>query len=47
MDSLDDNWNVVLKKLREYYFSFEWYEVYDFIEFVANNYMLIELTHIA
>lgn len=24
--------------LREYYFKAKWYEVYDFIEFVANNY---------
>jgi len=26
------------KKVRTYFFKFEWNEVYDFIEFVANNY---------
>jgi hypothetical protein len=27
-----------LKTIREYFFNSEWYEVYDFIEFVAQNY---------
>jgi len=38
IDHLDDDWSKVLTVLRDYYFSCEWYEVYDFIEFVANNY---------
>lgn len=38
LDDLDHNWTKVLKQLREYFFSCEWYEVYDFLEFVANNY---------
>jgi len=38
LDDLDHNWTNVLKQLREYFFSCEWYEAYDFLEFVANNY---------
>ena len=38
LDDLNNDWTKVLKELREYFFSCEWYEVYDFIEFVANNY---------
>ena len=38
LDSLDRLWSEVLSQLRSYFFDCEWYEVYDFIEFVANNY---------
>ncbi len=38
LDNLDRNWREVLKQIRDYFFSCEWYEVYDFIEFVASNY---------
>lgn len=38
LDQLDDDWNKVYTKLRRHFFECEWYEVYDFIEFVANNY---------
>ena len=38
LDQLDSNWKKVLEQLRRYFFECEWYEVYDFIEFVANNY---------
>jgi len=38
LDELDNNWTKVLEQLRLYYFEGEWFEVYDFIEFVANNY---------
>lgn len=38
LDHLDDKWTKVLEYLREYFFRCEWYEVYDFVEFVANNY---------
>lgn len=38
LDTLGNDWSKVLKDLRDYFFSCKWYEVYDFIEFVANNY---------
>lgn len=38
LDHLDDKWTKVLEFLREYFFRCEWYEVYDFVEFVAANY---------
>lgn len=38
LDDLGHNWPDVLKQLREYFFSCEWFEVYDFVEFVAKNY---------
>lgn len=38
LDQLDDDWNKVYSELRRYFFEAEWYEVYDFLEFVANNY---------
>lgn len=38
LDQLDRKWTKVLEQLRTYFFQCEWYEIYDFIEFVANNY---------
>jgi hypothetical protein len=38
LDSLSDDWSKVLKRLREHFFSAQWYEIYDFVEFVVNNY---------
>lgn len=38
LDELSDDWTEVLEILRRYFFECEWYEVYDFIEFVANNF---------
>lgn len=38
LDQLDNDWNKVHAELRQYYFQSEWYEVYDFIEYVAGNY---------
>lgn len=38
LDTLEDYWFTIYKKLREYFFTCEWYRVYDFIEFIANNY---------
>lgn len=38
LDHLDDDWNKVYAQLRRHFFEAAWYEVYDFIEFVANNY---------
>lgn len=42
LDSLENKWSNVLSQLREYFFGCEWYEVYDFIEFVGNNYRRYE-----
>jgi hypothetical protein len=38
LDQIDNRWTKVLEELRVYFFQCEWYEVYDFIEFVATNY---------
>ena len=38
LDQLDDEWNEVYKQLRKYFFECDWYEAYDFVEFIANNY---------
>jgi len=38
LDTLEDYWPSTYKGIREYFFGCKWYEVYDFIEFVANNY---------
>lgn len=38
LDQLDNDWNKVHAELRRYFFQCEWYEVYDFIEYVAKNY---------
>lgn len=37
IDTLGD-WSHTYEKIRDYFFYCEWFEVYDFIEFVANNY---------
>ncbi len=37
LDMLPDEWKDVQKKLRTFFFKCEWYEVYDFVEFVAQN----------
>lgn len=38
LDDLGRDWSKVLDRLRGNFFTCEWYEVYDFIEFCANNY---------
>lgn len=38
LDHLDGDWKKVIEQLRRYFFECEWYELYDFIEFVANNF---------
>ena len=38
LDELENDWTKILAQLRKYFFDCEWYEVYDFIEFVANNF---------
>ncbi|MDD3883595.1 MAG: hypothetical protein PHW66_01550 [Gallionella sp.] len=38
LDQLDDDWDKVYGQIRKYFFGCEWYAVYDFLEFVVNNY---------
>lgn len=37
LDTMPQNWIELYKQIREYYFQAQWYEVYDFIEFIASN----------
>ena len=37
-DELGSDWEKVLPELKKYFFDFKWYEVYDFLEFVAAEY---------
>lgn len=36
IDTLSIHWEEIYKRLRTYFFECKWFEVYDFIEFVAN-----------
>jgi len=38
LDTLYDFWNQTLLAIKTYFFDCQWFEVYDFIEFIANNY---------
>lgn len=38
IDTLNINCNVTYQEIRKYYFNRTWFEVYDFIEFIGNNY---------
>lgn len=38
IDTLSEFWPDVRGEIRDYFFNCEWYEVYDFIEFIANHY---------
>lgn len=38
LDTMDPHWVNVVQALRKYFFQCEWYEAYDFVEFVAHNY---------
>ncbi len=38
IDTLGDYWHDTYEEIREYFFNCPWYEVYDFIEYVANSY---------
>jgi hypothetical protein len=38
VDDLHFEWDYDLSTVKEYFFKCEWYEVYDFMEFTANNY---------
>ncbi|NBD19802.1 hypothetical protein GTZ97_03835 [Aquabacterium fontiphilum] len=35
-DTIDQYWGNCYERLRKHFFQAEWYEVYDFVEFVAN-----------
>jgi hypothetical protein len=43
LDTLDDNFLRVLKELRSFFFKCSWYKVYDFIEYIAQNYQSIQM----
>ncbi|MFI5113714.1 MAG: AbiJ-NTD4 domain-containing protein [Terriglobales bacterium] len=38
LDTLDSDWRRVLQQLRDHFFACSWFEVYDFVEFIANNF---------
>ena len=38
VDNLANDWQTVRLELRIYFFNAKWYEVYDFLEFVVNNF---------
>ena len=38
LDTLPDEWEAVYDRLRKFFFSCKWYEVYDFLEFLAQSY---------
>src|SRR5216683_23211 len=38
LDEIPNKWGQVLAWLKPYFFNCKWYEVYDFVEFVASNY---------
>ena len=38
LDTLGNDWPKIFSGLRKHFFECEWYELYDFVEFIANNY---------
>jgi hypothetical protein len=38
VDEMSNYWEILYKEIRAYFFGWNWYEVYDFLEFVASNY---------
>lgn len=38
IDTISYDWTKILLEIRIYFFEADWNEVYDFIEFIANNY---------
>ena len=43
IDTLGYDYYQSYKKIRDYFFKAKWYEVYDFIEFVAQNFVFIHI----
>lgn len=39
IDTIPRNSSNIYTEIRKYYFECDWYEVYDFIEFITNNYI--------
>ena len=37
LDTLNDHWKTTRERIRKGYFEVKWYDVYDFIEFIAQN----------
>ena len=44
-DRLKGRWKEDYSQINDYFFSCEWFEVYDFIEFMANNYLVEEISN--
>ena len=38
LDTLENAWSKTYKKIRKIFYNYEWYEVYDFIEFIVYSY---------
>jgi hypothetical protein len=38
IDTLPEDWKKIKTKIQDYFFSCHWYQVYDFIEFIALNF---------
>lgn len=38
LDKMGNDWRLIYKYLRSYFYDCQWHEVYDFVEFVANQY---------
>ena len=38
LDTLPYKWDRAFKIIRDYFFNCKWYEIYDFLEYIANNY---------
>ncbi len=38
LDSLSPSWNDVCEEIKNKFYGYKWYEVYDFIEFIVDNY---------
>jgi hypothetical protein len=38
IDTIANDWGITGRIIKQYFFNCTWYEVYDFVEYVANNY---------
>jgi hypothetical protein len=38
LDMLEDDWPNVFSEIQQHFYGCKWFEVYDFLEFVASNY---------
>jgi len=38
IDTIPYSWGDTYQQIRKYFFKCEWFEVYDFVQFIANNY---------